>query len=430
MLVLSLPLLLAVMMLAREPLVPAAAPLSSQELDRVQQLLIDNDPRRLLDEQEQHIILKEGDADILLRYLLSETGLKQDIQGRIDIEEGVAILELSRPLPAGWMDTWLNISVTFRDDEQTLAITEARIGTLELPRPLLDFLLDDLLERFADDPNVRLLISITETIEAVDLDPDLVVITGQWDNEGIFAVSEQARDFLLSEADQARIVGYYHLLMDTEAELLAANRRRVSINDFMAPLFQQAYQQSQDAGDPIQENRALLVALALYMSNLDLARLMGNVDEAISNHQRNLMVTLNTRVDLAQHLAISAAIAASASASLAEIISIYKEVHDARYRSGFSFDDLTANQAGLALANIATADQNSAQQLQDMLRENHDETLYMPNTPRNESMNESAFAEYYGDQQSPAFLQRLANINDSIAERPLFTAFDREQSGI
>lgn len=427
---LSLPLLLAVMMLAREPLVPAAAPLSSQEIDRVQQLLIENDPRRLLDEQEQHIILKEGDADILLRYLLSETGLKQDIQGRIDIEEGVAILELSRSLPAGWLDTWLNIRVTFRDDQQTLAITEARIGTLELPRPLLDFLLDDLLERFADDPNVRLLISITETIEAVDLDPDLVVITGQWDDEGIFAVSEQARDFLLSEADQARIVDYYHLLMDTEAQLLAANRRRVSINDFMAPLFQQAYQLSLDASDPIQENRAVLLALALYMSNLDLARVMGDVDEAISTHQRSLMVTLNTRVDLAQHLAISAAIAASASASLAEIISIYKEVHDARYRSGFSFDDLTANQAGLALANIATADHTSAQQLQDMLRENHDETLYMPSTPRNESMNESAFAEYYGDQQSAAFLQRLANINDSIAERPLFTAFDREQSGI
>src|SRR5699024_6228025 len=130
------------------------------------------------------------------------------------------------------------------------------------------------LEGFADDPTVRLLISLTETIEAVDLDPDLVFITGARDDGGILDVSEQTRDFLLSEADQARIVDYYHLLMDTEAQLLAANRRRVSINDFMAPLFQQAYQLSLDASDPIQENRAVLLALALYMSNLDLARVM------------------------------------------------------------------------------------------------------------------------------------------------------------
>lgn len=427
---LSLPLLLAVMMLSREPLVPVTTPLTSQETDRVQQLLIDNDPRRLLEEQEQRIVLKEGDADVLLRYLLAETGLNREVHGRIDIEEGLAILELSHALPAGWMNTWLNIRLTFRDDRQPLTIADARIGTLELPAPLLDFLLEDFLTRFADDPNVRMLMSIVDTIEHVDLDPDLVVITGQWDDEGISTVSEQARDFLLSAEEQTRIGDYYHLLINTETALLAANRDRVSINALMAPLFRQAYERAMDGIDPVLENRALLLALALYMSDMDLDRLVGEADETISNHQRRLMVTLHSRLDLAQHLAISAALSASASASLAEIISVYKEMHDARYRSGFSFDDLTANQTGIALGNIATADHSSAHRLQSMLRDVTDETQYMPAIPQTEVMNESAFAEYYSDQQSVAFVERLEGINDSIVERPVFAAFDRDLSGI
>lgn len=429
-LVLSLPLLLAVMMLSREPLVPATPPLTSQETDRVQQLLIDNDPRRLLDEQEQRIILKEGDADVLLRYLLAETGLDREVHGRIDIEEGLAILELSSSLPASWLDTWLNIRITFRDDRQPLIIADARIGTLELPAPLLDFLLDDFLTRFADDPNVRMLTSLVDTIEHVDLNPDLVVITGQWNDDGISMFSEQARDFLLSAEEQDLIGDYYHLLIDTETALLAENRERVSLNVLMAPLFQQAFERAMDGIDPVRENRALLLALALYMSDMDLDRLVGEADETISNHQRRVMVTLHSRLDLAQHLAISAAISASASASLAEIISVYKEVHDARYRSGFSFDDLTANQTGIALGNIATADHSSAHRLQRMLRGVSDENQYMPDITQAEVMNESAFAEYYSDQQSEAFVERLEGINDSIVERPVFAAFERDLSGI
>ena len=39
---------------------------------------------------------------------------------------------------------------------------------------------------------------------------------------------------------------------------------------------------------------------------------------------------------------------------MANMLSIYKEVHDSRSNSGFSFSDITANQIGTRIGELAT----------------------------------------------------------------------------
>jgi uncharacterized protein YfiM (DUF2279 family) len=73
----------------------------------------------------------------------------------------------------------------------------------------------------------------------------------------------------------------------------------------------------------------------------------------IQRQPRPLILTLQGRHDLAQHFAISAALAAWAGEPLANTIGLDKEVDDARGGSGFSFADLAADRAGTRFGELA-----------------------------------------------------------------------------
>ena len=97
------------------------------------------------------------------------------------------------------------------------------------------------------------------------------------------------------------------------------------------------------------ERESVLQALSLYVNDSDISTLLAG--RSPSATPRRINVTIQRRSDLAQHFTTSAAITASVGANIAGILSNSKEDYDARYRTGFSFSDLTANIAGVALGN-------------------------------------------------------------------------------
>jgi hypothetical protein len=130
---------------------------------------------------------------------------------------------------------------------------------------------------------------------------------------------------------------------------------------------------------------------------------------------------LQRRQDLAQHLVSIAAITASAGADLAQMLSTTKEAYDARYRSGFSFSDLTANSVGLAMAQLSTRDESTARAMQERLANLGSESDYMPEVGNNrDGLSESAFNAMYTDSSSPEYQRRLAEIQTLINNKPLF----------
>jgi hypothetical protein len=115
-----------------------------------------------------------------------------------------------------------------------------------------------------------------------------------------------------------------------------------SLADLLPPLFQIAATRPADRVPA--ENRAALLAVALYVNGEDPARVIPEGRDWRRPAWRRL--SLGGRRDHAQHFTISAAIAAAAGAPIAHVIGIYKEMDDARRGGGFSFSDLAADRAG------------------------------------------------------------------------------------
>jgi hypothetical protein len=134
-----------------------------------------------------------------------------------------------------------------------------------------------------------------------------------------------------------------------------------------------------------------------------------------------MVVMLHQRNDLALHFVSAAAIAASAGVTMAEVLSNSKEVYDARYGTGFSFSDMTANAAGVALGEYSTSSQYSALQIQRLLMQTEMETAYMP-IPLTDAdgLDEASFIEKFGTRDSTQYLQRLQEINEAVQALQLY----------
>ena len=120
------------------------------------------------------------------------------------------------------------------------------------------------------------------------------------------------------------------------------------------------------------------------------------------------------------HFWISAALTAHAGAETAEQIGIAKELLDARGRSGFSFSDLAADFAGVALAKQALAgDAESSQRFLGRLGEAFRGDRYLPAVEDlEEGISMDRFLEKYGGVKDPRFLQACDAIRARVGKSP------------
>ena len=241
-----------------------------------------------------------------------------------------------------------------------------------------------------------------------------------WDPSTIGAISDQAQKFLISPQDRTRIINYYELINEI-VTVIPTSTRAISLNTLLKPLFSSAVEKSNLGSDPISENRTLFQALAIYVNNEGIEKLIG--DDLAENlpQPRFIEVRLLRRQDLAQHLVSMAAITASLGSELAQLISTTKEAYDARYRSGFSFSDLTANNVGMTMANLSTNNINSALEMQLRLASVEFEEDYMPRVGNSrDGIPEEDFAIMYNDRTSAEYQSRVFEITEIIHSRPLF----------
>ena len=109
-----------------------------------------------------------------------------------------------------------------------------------------------------------------------------------------------------------------------------------------------------------QASKAFLLALGIFLDDSETLRKFPPTSRFVTRtedeHQRNSRLeilgqpTLDGRRDLAQHFFVSAFLTASLGAKSARAIGLSKELNDARQGSGFSFNDMVANRAGVMFA--------------------------------------------------------------------------------
>ena len=309
----------------------------------------------------------------------------------------------------------------FTGSGNLLKLESLQIGKLNVPEAFLRYALTRI-RASLESSNVayqdfNLLLS---SVQQVTVLPHRIDVELLWDPALISNISSHAPQLFISEQDRHRIVDYYRQIGEIAAAI-PSDLRAVSLNAFLVPLFTAAVEKSRSGSDPVAENRTLFQALAIYINDENIEQLIG-AELAESLPQPKLIeVRLRRRQDLARHLVAMAAITASAGADLAQMLATTKEAYDARYRSGFSFSDLTANTVGVTMADHSTRDARTARLMQERLANLQDEADYMPPVGNSrDGLSESDFNAIYRNRSSEEYRQRLSEIQELINARPLF----------
>ena len=408
-----------------EPAVTNAPPLASNELSRVEQLLLKNAPQSPSARSEQNLQLNADELNLLLSYSINMTRLSPEWAAVLTLADNTVNTKLTFQLVDGWIPLYLNFGVDLILNDSLLVLDKLVVGKLQVPNGLLE-LASTSIRSYLDSENKAYqdFSELIANVDQVSVIQDRIYVTLQWDPILISRISEQAQQLFISDEDQQRIMEHYRLISEIAAAI-PANLRAVSLNTFLVPMFTAANERSENGSDPIAENRTLFQTLAIYVNREDISQLLGETLAKEMQPAKYIEVRLQRRQDLAQHLVSIAAITASAGADFAQLLSTTKEAYDARYRSGFSFSDLTANTVGVYLASYSTQDPATAIEMQKRLATLQTESDYMPEVGDNrDGISESDFAAIYSDRNSQEYQRRLADIQALIETRALFQDLD------
>lgn len=382
-----------------KPLVTRGETISPMAVAQARWLFSANDPRRLQAGEAKRTAIPAALIDEGINYLASRF-----LRGRgaLVLAENAAEIRLSlRPpfLPEG---QYINLSATLRAAQGEPQLASARLGALPVPPALVEFFIAHAIRHAGYEAEWQL---ARQALRSLEFEPQRqrVVVTYIWEP----ALLDRARNFAINPEDVARIRSAHEAL----AALLnhKAPGSRVALTEVLKSLFK--------AGeDQLQSRRAVLLALAAYLSEKNIAHV---IPEAQNWPRiRPVMLTLLGRYDSAQHFAISSALAAWAGEPVADAIGVYKELLDARHGSGFSFADLAADRAGTRFGELLS---RHPARIDLLLAENLDEQALLPvlnNLP--EFMSEHEFRHRYGGPGKPAYRRMTDEIERRLNALPLY----------
>lgn len=412
----------AALILSTRPLVAHGGELSASEIRQVEQWIVDNSPSRFETQGVRELSLTDQQLNLLSAFALSNVSQLQSIAVDFDIDGDQASALASIPRQLGPITLYLNLRANFAQQQGRARLLELYAGRLSVPRPVLRAA-----ERIAGyqlasaSPASRELAEARHSVVSYNLDDDRLHLRLEWAPEILSRLRSQAQQVLLSEEDRVRIIAYHNRINELAAGASEV-RRQVSMQVFLPDLFMLAHERSTLPGaDAVSENRTLLQALSFFVNDLPVTRILGvRTNESVPANP-SMIVMLYQRHDLSRHFISAAAIAASAGVGIAEVLSNSKEVHDARYGTGFSFSDMTANVAGATLGELSTASQASALRIQQLLMDAVSESDYMPEPlTDSDGMDEESFVARFGDRTSAAYQQRLQQIEHSVMSLPLY----------
>ena len=363
-------------------------------------------------------------SNLVLQYLMSIIPATESSQIQINLGDEQASLDFSAPLVLDFFGLkvptfFLNIDAIISPNVQKnspLEISSVRIGRIPVPNWALQIALSTAAQTLnAYNLDIK---ALSKKVKLVSVQPEAFQISLEWEPNFLETLSAKAQTLFITTQGQTRLLHYSELIKRL-INNLPSERRAISINALLVPLASSAYQKSIDGADPILENRALLSAIAAHVNDsFDLQFEEPSKNQAV---QQKIEVRLHKRQDLAQHVTSAAAITASFGSPIAEMISSTKEIYDARFGSGFSFSDLTANTVGIKLASLMTETPTRALAMQLRLSEVKSELDYMPFVgSNNDGIREEEFIDIYRGRDGKQYLQKISEINDLIDSLALF----------
>jgi hypothetical protein len=399
--------LVAAVVLALEdrPLVARPAALGAPDLERVKRLLEHNDPRRPKSGAPRTVSLSQQDVQLLADHF---AGRFTDGGARIGLERGRATVAASVELPRSPAGRFVNVRAALRDTGDTILVEQLRVGRVSVPDWLANALVEQGLGRLRENADFR---AATSAVAGIRLREGRVDATFEWQSD----LPARLTRALLPREEQARLRPYQERLAQVTRE--ASGGAALPLVTVLGSLFDLAGDRG-SGGDAAAENRAALLVLGVYSSGRGLGAIVPDATGWPRAAARK--VTLNGRADLAQHFAVSAALAATAGSAVADAIGLQKELDDSRGGSGFSFGDLAADRAGTRFGAAATASGASARALQARMRAGvRDPEIMVDTAGLPDFMPEAEFKRRFGGVDAPAYRRMAADIERRIDALPV-----------
>lgn len=341
------------------------------------------------------------------------------LSGDARITERGSEIRVTLHLPESPFGNYINLRLGLPAASQGLVIDHLTIGSLALRGDTARTLIERLANlAFGGDEGTKLL----ATIKQLRSSRERLIITYQptphLDEKVAAALSrlQPWRDEI-STADVAAIRGYYMQLCNNRSDEPATLAQPLSASLALAAT------RSNSAREAVSENRAALLALAIYFGSDRFNTVVNAIPDAtLRQCQRHKpAATLAGRKDLALHFIYSAAIKIVADSQMSFAVGELKEMVDSlQGGSGFSFADLAADQSGIRFAEYATTPE-SARRVHSAASTLADEPHFFPAIDElPEAIPQQQFEQRYGGTTGAYYNQQLDEIKRRIEALALY----------
>jgi len=348
------------------------------------------------------LILTERDLNIAIAYLLTSYVSNQS---SIQIQAQSIHFLIHFPFsPILYFQRGINLSFElYFPDTATVKIRELHLGKLSIPDNYAEFLLDFIIKL---SPLQHYLELITQNLNTIYLDANQLHINYYLPKSAL----GHLRNLLLPNVN-LDVLNLYQQRLSNSLQQHNPNWL-LSIHEILQPLFALAQERSIQ-GNPIEENRFAILIANNYINQ--------SRHFTYQNAIALLPVYAYKRQDIAQHFMGSAALAISSNQNLAQMISVEKEVNDAKKQSGFSFVDLAANKAGIHFGSVATASAKKARLLQKKMGLTTHYRDFIPTIKDlPENLSTADFKNQYQSIYSPEYQYMLQKIDQRIANSSIY----------
>lgn len=401
--------------LERTPLVSKAGDINFQDLKRAELLARRYDPRRMPPERITTVQATARELNTLLKGAL---GSVRFLSSRVDINRFgvIAAVTVDIPIPKNPVGKYVNVRAVIAPSRQGLEISRFAIGALEIPpaviKPVLKFALNRVVGDGKGEP-------ILDSVKSVRVAGPMVTLAFRPPPNLMADIKSAAkRHITVSSPEKVRL---YYAAID-RALSGSGGYGKNSLVSVMRPVFQLAREQSR-SGDPMAENEAAILAIAIYFGDGRFERFVGDVRPkgGSGNSRSGSNFRLDGRYDFVQHFTISMGLTITGGDLAANIIGELKEAKDSQKSSGFSFTDIGADRAGVQFAKRATESRSSARQVQDILAGATGEQVFFPRfADLPEGLSEAAFKRRYGDVTSREYKRVIAEIDRRISRTKIY----------
>ncbi|OSP53600.1 hypothetical protein [Pseudoruegeria sp. SK021] len=403
------PIGLAVAAFQSEPLLTEAAQLSPQQAAEAR-----NVARRIRNTtrgQDGSASLSASSAEI--EALLATGGrVLQPLRGRTEIDAAGLWVVVSAQLPRLARLGWVNLSIAVAPSSAGIELHAVRLGRLDLPPgPTLAALRLALDAITSEDIGSRLI----GAVETVQTAPGLLTLTFDTGGLGDDSLFSQTMDGLreaVGLGDVSRAAADYAAMARAAHD--GALPGAGSVAPWLAFTANRVAAAEADGADRNAARRAALLALAAHCGDRRVVvTIAGDITGGGTEASACEGTRLAERTDLRKHFILSAALQATggsvASFGLGEI----KELVDSGSGgSGFSFDDVAADRAGIRFAEVLAV--ASPQQLA-ALAAGQEEGAFMPAIVGLPSgLTDAEFAARYRSVDSPAYAAQIDAIDARI----------------